>query len=140
MRIITLLARHGTAQYGDAVEAIEEWFSKYIPCAERELLVADNALPERLEESLGSGRTLIGASNAHWEFSAWDRAISHLGARIEQHDFVHLATSAFRRLDPHHLDRFDADLLGLIRGRAAALGHIDCYDAPVIISDRSLRC
>jgi hypothetical protein len=38
-----------------------------------------------------------------------------------------------------YLDRFDVDMLELIRGRAAAVGHIDRYDAPVTIDGRSLR-
>lgn len=49
------------------------------------------------------------------------------------YDFVHLATSAFRQLYVKYLDRFDSRMLGLIRGRAAAVGHVDYYNAPVTL-------
>jgi hypothetical protein len=139
MRIITLLARHGTATYGDAADAIDALFARQLPDVGHDQLVIDNALPESHNESLGAGRSLIGAPNTHWEFSAWDRGVSWLGARINQYDFIHLATSAFRMLYTGYLDRFDAGMLGLIRGRAAAVGHIDYYDEPVTTSDLSLR-
>ena len=139
MRIITLLARHGTAVYADAVEAIDELFARRMPDVARDMIVVDTALPADRHDRLGAGRTLIGASNAHWEFSAWDRAISCLAERLAQYDLVHLATSAFRMLSPRYLDRFDAAMLDSIRGRAAALGHIDYYDHPVSVGDLSLR-
>jgi hypothetical protein len=62
-----------------------------------------------------------------------------VGVDIARYDLIHLATSAFRMLYNRYLDRLDADLLESIRGRAAALGHIDYYDAPVIVGDLSLR-
>jgi hypothetical protein len=139
MRILTLLARHGTATYGDAVETIDALFSRQMPDVAHDLLVVDNALPEQHREALGPGRSLIGGSNAHWEFSAWDSGIAWLGARLDQYDYVNLATSAFRMLQPAYLDRFDAGILERVRGRAVAVGHIDYYDEPVTFADRSLR-
>jgi hypothetical protein len=133
MRIITLLARHGTATYGDAVAAIDAWFTRQMPDVAHDLLVVDNALPEHHRESLGPGRTLIGAPNTHWEFSAWERGLLHLGENMDRYDFIHLATSAFRTLYTGYLARFDTSMLGLIRGRAAAVGHIDYYNEPVTI-------
>src|SRR5438270_4535546 len=128
MRIISLLARHGTTAYDDAVEAVDGLFARQMPDVAHDLLVIDTALPTDHHDDLGAGRALIGASNAHWEFSAWDRGISCLDEGIAQYDFIHLATSAFRMLYRRYLDRFDADMLELIRGRAAAVGHIDYYD------------
>lgn len=139
MRIITLLARHGTSVYADAIEAMDGLFARQMPDVARDLLVIDTALPADHHDRLGVGHTLIGASNAHWEFSAWDRAVSWLDERITQYDFIHLATSAFRMLSPRYLDRFDAGMLDAIRGRAAALGHIDYYDHAVVVGDLSLR-
>src|SRR6266850_3609142 len=114
MRIITLLARHGTATYGDAVEAIGAWFARQLPDVAHDLLIVDNALPEDHHDALGPGRTLIGAPNTHREFSAWDRGLSWLGARMDDYDFIHLATSAFRMLYTRYLDRFDARMLSLV--------------------------
>jgi hypothetical protein len=139
MRIITLLARHGTAAYSDADEQIDALFARQMPEVAHDLLVIDNALPEDHHESLGAGRTLIGASNLHWEFSAWDRGVSWLSPRLDQYDFVHLATSAFRKLYTRYLDRFDARMLGAVRGRAAAIGHIDFYNDAATIRGRTLR-
>jgi hypothetical protein len=139
MRIITLLARHGTATYGDAVEAIDELFARQMPSVAHDLLVIDNDLPDDRHEHLGPGRTLVGAPNTSWEFSAWHRGASFLGEGLDRYDFVHLATSAFRTLYTRYLDRFDVGMLELVRGRAAAVGHIDYYDGPVVIGDRALR-
>ena len=125
MRIITLLARHGTATYADAAEAIDALFARQMPEIAHDLLIIDNALPEHHHESFAPGRALIGAPNTHWEFSAWERGASWLGARMDDYDFIHLATSAFRTLYIRYLDRFDAGMLGLLRGCRAAVGHID---------------
>jgi hypothetical protein len=139
MRIVTLLARHGTTTYGDAVATMDGLFTRQLPEVARDLLVVDTALAEQHHESLGAGRTLIGAPNTHWEFSAWDRGIAWLGERIDAYDFIHLATSAFRMLNPRHLDRLDPGMLDLVRGRAAAVGHIDYFDEPVTVGDRALQ-
>ena len=143
MRIVTLLARHGTATYGNAVAAIDELFMRQMPEVAHDLVIIDNALAEHHHESLGPGRFLLGAPNTHWEFSAWERGVSWLGERMDDYDFIHLATSAFRMLYTRYLDRFDAGMLELVRGRAAAVGHLDYYDEPVTIgfnsTDRSLR-
>jgi hypothetical protein len=139
MRILTLLARHGTATYADADAAIDDLFARQMPDVAHDLLVVDNALPEPHHETLGPGRDLIGGANTHWEFSAWDRGVAWLGERIEGYDFVNLATSAFRMLYTRYLDRFDDGMLELVRGRAAAVGHIDYYGASVTLGDRALR-
>jgi hypothetical protein len=139
MRIITLLARHGAATYGSAVGDIDGLFARQMPNVAHDLLIVDNSLPRHHHERLAPGRELIGAPNTHWEFSAWEHGMSYLGGRMEQYDFVHLATSAFRTLYTRYLDRFDVDMLGLIRGRGAAVGHIDYYNVPVTIGDRSVR-
>jgi hypothetical protein len=139
MRILTLLARHGTATYADAVAAIDDLFARQMPDVAHDLLVVDNALPGPHHETLGPGCDLIGGANTHWEFSAWDRGVAWLGERIEGYDFVNLATSAFRMLYTRYLDRFDAGMLDLVRGRAAAVGHIDYYGASVTLGDRALR-
>jgi len=139
VRIVTLLARHGTDKYGDAVAAMDALFARQMPDADRELLIVDTALPESHVEALGPGRALIGASNSHWEFSAWDRGLRHLGKRLDGFDFVHLATSAFGALYTRYLDRFDTGMLALLQGRAAAVGHLDYYNETVTICGRSLR-
>lgn len=139
MRIVTLLARHGAEKYGDAIATMDRLFARQMPDVTRELLIIDTALPENHVEDLGPERTLIGASNSHWEFSAWERGLRHVGERLDGFDFVHLATSAFGALYTRYLERLDISLLRLLQGRAAALGHIDYYDDAVTIHGRSLR-
>jgi len=133
LRVVTLLARHGTEKYRDALPAIRTLFAQQMPEVVHEVVVIDNALDQDHHEQLAHNVTLIGGDNTAWEFSAWDRGVAHLGRRLDLYDFVHLATSAFRQLYVRYLDRFDADMLGLIAGRAAAVGHIDHYNSPVTL-------
>jgi hypothetical protein len=139
MRIVTLLVRHGTAKYPNAIEECDALFVRQLPAVSRDLVVIDSALPTHHQQRLGPGRLLIGGSNAHWEFSAWDCGIAYLGHCISDYHLVHLATSAFRALPGRYLDRFDADMLGLILDRGAAVGHVDYYDEPVMLLGRSLQ-
>ena len=139
MRVVTLLARHGTDKYGDALPDIRALFAQQMPEFGHDVVVIDNALGGDHEERLGPGVTLVSGDNAAWEFSAWDRGIAHLGPRLDEYDWVHLATSAFRQLYTRYLDRFDADMLGLLAGRAAAVGHIDHFNEPVAFAGRSLQ-
>ena len=138
-RVVTLLARHGTAKYRDALPDIQALFARQMPEFEHEAVVIDNALDQDHAKLLGPGVTLIGGDNAAWEFSAWDRGVAHLGPCLDDFDWVHLATSAFRQLYTRYLDRFDADMLGLLAGRAAAVGHIDFFNEPVAFAGRSLQ-
>src|SRR2546422_2218187 len=98
MRVVTLLVRHGSSRYPSAIEDIDRFFAERLPGVERELVVIDNSLPEDYAVATDAGYTILGSSNAHWEFSAWDRGIEFLGTRIEKSDYVHLVTSAFRTL------------------------------------------
>jgi hypothetical protein len=127
MRIITLLARHGTQRYTDSVDSVEAVFAQQLPEVEHYVLVADNAMPEGHEQLVKPRRSLIGSSNEWWEFSAWDSAIRYLGPRLEEYDLVHLATSAYRALDARHVEHLKANMLEAVTRCRAALGHIDCY-------------
>lgn len=131
LRVLTVLARHGTAKYANALPNIQAMFARQMPDVEHDVLVADNSLPPGHCEALGRNVTLIGASNAAWEFSAWDSGVAHLGERLEDYDLVHLATSAFRQLYVRYLDLFSMPMLRAIQGRAVAVGHIDYYNNPV---------
>jgi hypothetical protein len=139
MRIITLLLRHGTAKYTSAIEESDALFARQLSTVPRDLVVIDSALATDYEQRLGPGRVLIGGSNAHWEFSAWDCGLAYLGDRISDYHLIHLATSAFQALPGRYLDRFDAEMLGLILHRAAAVGHIDYFNEPVTLLGRSLQ-
>lgn len=130
MRILTIFVRAGEAKYRNAEGELHELLDATFPGVSRDLVVVDNALPPSHLE-VAPGRTVIGGDNVAWEFSALDRAVAFVGAGLFRYDLVHVATSAFNTLYTGYLQRFTPDLLERIRGRAACLGHIDCYNEPV---------
>lgn len=148
MRIITLLVRHGTEKHSTAIEDIAALFSRQMPAVQWDLLVIDNALPEDYRQDMGPNRTLIGGSNAHWEFSAWDSGIKFLGERLDTYDLVNLATASFGDLNPFYLDRINEETLQLAFttdsfanfGRHIVeryvIGHIDYYNDLINIFGR----
>jgi hypothetical protein len=133
MRIVTLLARHGTQKYPHAVDNVGAMFAHRPGELDHETIVIDNDLPVGYEASLGEGTTLLGSSNESWEFSAWDRGIRHLADHIDDYDLVHLTTSAFQALDQSHLDDLDPRVLDLVVDRPAVVGPIDYYPAPIVV-------
>lgn len=136
MQIVTIITRHGNTKYSTALEDIDRFYARCLPDVQRETVVVDNALPSAYREQLSETCILIGGSNAAWEFSAWDSGIAFLGKRIMRFDFVHMVTAAFRQLYTAYLDRFNSEMLGAMRGRAAAVGHIDRYSTPVQLLGR----
>ena len=137
-RLLCLLARHGPADYAEAPAALLALIRRRLPDVRCELLIADNALPTG-HESREPGWRVIGASNAAWEFSAWDAAIAQLGDAIEEHDAVALVTSAFQALDPAHLGALGPAALSLASGGGAAIGHLDHFNEPVWVEGHALQ-
>jgi hypothetical protein len=129
---LTILARYGTEDYPHAEEQIDALFARQLPHVARTVIVVDNALPKGVVET-SPGRTLLGGVNEVFEFSAFDRALEHLGREIWSYDLVHFATSAFNTLYVAYLDRFNAGVLASLVGRPVCLGHIDCFNEPVAI-------
>jgi hypothetical protein len=130
MRVLTILARFGTEQYPHAEQEIEQIFTRQMPDVDRTVVIVDNALPREVVRERDGG-VLLGGDNAAREFSAFDRAVEFVGSDIWSYDLVHFATSAFNRLYVAYLERFDARLLEALAGRAACVGHIDCYNDPI---------
>jgi hypothetical protein len=130
MKIMTILARHGRTKYGAALETLRSYQQRCLARSSCELLVVDNALPaggmadeEGCEVISGSGRAR--------EFSAWDEGLAHVGQRLWSFDFVQLVTAAFDTLYTRYIDRLDDATLGLVAGRAVAVGHVDRYNQAV---------
>jgi hypothetical protein len=136
MRILTLLVRHGVAKFENAIEDLEALFAHQMPSVDWDLLVIDNALPVGREETLAANRRLIGGSHAQREFSSFDAGVAYVGRRLADFDFIHLATAAFRTLYTAYLDLFSPEMLRLVSRRAAAVGHIDYYNEPVMLLGR----
>lgn len=132
MQILTLLARHGTAKYADAVPSVQQLFARGFAGVGHRLIIADNAQPpgHRGEEA---GVEVFGASNEGWEFTAWDDAIAAVGGALDGYDWVNLATSAYRQLYNRYLDLFTTALVGGVRHRSAVLGHIDYTAEPYLL-------
>jgi len=130
VRVLTILVRFGTAGYPLAEAQIDEIFRRQMPDVERSVLVVDNALPRAFTEP-GDRRVVIGGDNSGREFTAFDRALEHLGDEIGQYDLVHFATEAFNSLYVAYLERFDTALLKAMVNRPVCVGHIDCYNDPI---------
>ena len=130
LRVLTILVRHGSAQYAGAEDDISDLFSRQMPNVSRRVIVVDNALPPDVVSERGL-TAVIGGDNSSREFSAFDRALAFIGADIWSYDFVHCATSAFNTLYVAYLERFSPILLQATAGRAVCIGHIDCYDEAI---------
>jgi len=133
MRVLTLFLRFGVERYTDALFELERLFAGKLSGLDRETLIIDNALAEDYEERVDSSTLIIGGDNSQREFSGWDRGLRYVGERIWSFDYVNLVTSAFRELYNSYLQRFDTCHLEALLAKPAALGHIDCYNAPVAI-------
>lgn len=131
-RILSILARAGLTQYATAEEDLAQLFARQLPDASRDVIVVDNLLPADVRE-ISPHRVLIGGDNACWEFSAFDAAVRHAGARLFEYDWVHLATSAFGQLYTSYLDRFTPAVLAAAAGRAACVCHLDCYNREIVV-------
>jgi hypothetical protein len=129
MRVLTILTRFGT-DYPHAKEEIGEIFTRQMPAVDRKVVIVDNALPRDVVDE-GDGAVLLGGDNSAREFSAFDRALDFVGSDIWSYDLVHFATGAFNSLYVAYLERFDTRLLEALTGRAACVGHVDCYNEPI---------
>jgi hypothetical protein len=136
MRILTLLVRHGTDKFPNALEDCAALFSRQLPRVHWDLVVIDNKLQAGYENRLGTNRMLIGGSNLHREFSAWQDGLNYVGVSLGNYDFINLATEAFRTLYMAYLDRFDEPMLRAVLRRAAAVAHVDYYNSPVMLFGR----
>lgn len=139
LRIAVLMARHGTDSFAGAFEALRAFYDRRLPEVEREFLVIDNALPPHHYAPVEGG-ALIGAAESAREFSSWQAGLDHLGDRLADVDFVHLATAAFQEHYTAYIERFDEHMLDAVRSRAAGVGHIDRYDEPIRLFGRISQC
>jgi len=135
LRVVALMARHGVEAYAGAFDELRAFYDRRLPGLAREFLIIDNALPPPYREPIEGGM-LMGAAGGAREFTSWQAGLDALGDRLVEFDFVHLATAAFRELYTPYIERFDERMLGAVKGRAAAVGHIDRYDTPVRLFGR----
>lgn len=132
MRVLTILARHGTDRYPDAENQVDAVFRRRLPEAARRVVIVDNALPATTVHEQGD-RMVIGGDNRAREFSAFDKGLAFVGDELSSFDLVHFATSAFHTLYVGYLERFSGPLLREAAACAICLGHIDCFNEPVEI-------
>lgn len=137
MRVLSILARHGTEKYADALPDLRAFHRSRLPSARCDVLVVDNAGGAFAPAGPGEPEILPGSGRQR-EFSAWDEGLVHVGLRIWDYDWVHLVTSAFRTLYTRYIDRCHEQTLDLVAGRGVAVGHVDYYDEPVeLLGNRS---
>jgi hypothetical protein len=130
MRLLTILARYGVAQYSDAERRLQTILAQRLPGVDRDLIIVDNALgadPPRDADT----PAVIAGDNRHREFTAFDRAVRFVGAGLAAYDAIHFVTSAFDTLYTAYMDRLSEPALEAAMDRQACLGHIDCYNEPV---------
>jgi hypothetical protein len=139
LRVLTLLARYGTAKYPAAEERLEDLLHCMLPGAERRTVIIDNALPDGTEARGSGRRTLIAGDNTSWEFSAWDRGIEFAGDDLDRFDFIHFATDAFEQFNAEFPSRFDTRMLEALRFGPCAAGHIDFYNEPAELFGRTVQ-
>ena len=134
MKILTLFARHGTEKYCGIDASIRGHLACTLPEARRDFVVIDTALGADYLPRKEEGVLVLGSSNDHWEFGAWNSALKFFGSRIFAYDYLHFVTSAFYfgYIDFHHFTSMK--MLEAYRGRAVALGHIEVYNSPVTYS------
>jgi hypothetical protein len=132
-RVLTIMARFGTDHYAGADSRIRAILAATCPQTDCHMLIVDNALDKGFESELSPFTRLIGGEGCAREFSAWDRAIAHLGRGITTYDVVHFATAAFEQLYVRYINSFDDRVIRLIADRAIAVGHIDYYPHPIAI-------
>ena len=138
MRILSLLARHGTSQYAAAPQKIKNLFYNLLPKVDHELIIIDNALEPGMMEKTPDG-IVLGASNEYGEFTAWQKGIDHYWDALDSYDLINLATSAFDNLYTAYLDRFNESMLSHICSRPRAVGHIDAYERRIAIGSYESR-
>ncbi len=98
------------------------------------MLVVDNALPDDFRQ-IHADHTVIGGDNTAVEFSGFDRGVRFIGRDVYSYDMIHFATSAFNTLYVGYLELLDAAMLQTIAGLPICLGHIDCYNEAVELSN-----
>ncbi len=134
LRVLTILLRFGVDDYADARQQLDRLFEERLPEVERQVLVVDNALPDDFRK-IHADHTVIGGDNTAVEFSGFDRGVRFIGLDIYSYDLIHFATSAFNTLYVRYLELLDAAMLRAIAGLPVCLGHIDCYNEAVELSD-----
>lgn len=134
MKIMTLFSRFGTEKYKDADLRLRTYLSRRLRGVQRDFILTDTSLPENYEQ-VEKNFTVLGASNTHWEFSGWTRALRYLGNRVLSYDYVQIVTSAFEHnyIDFHSF--LSKKMLQLLTGRAVALGHLEAYNTPVMFQN-----
>lgn len=131
MKILTLFARHGADKYRDVDLKVRRYLEEKLSPFECRLTIIDAALPEGSIESRADDVTVIGSSNADWEFGAWKTGLEFHAQDLFHYDYVHFVTSALYNgyIDFHGF--LSIEMLRLYHGRAVALGHIEVYNDPV---------
>src|SRR4029078_1834158 len=81
LRVLSVLVRPGVEKYPTAEADLTAFYPRQLPEVDRDVIVVDNALAPGVVERRAR-RTLIGGDNTAHEFSAFDRAVAHVGGEI----------------------------------------------------------
>jgi hypothetical protein len=65
--------------------------------------------------------------------------LNYVSTNLDNYDLINLVTEAFRTLYTVYLQRFDEEMLQPVLWRAAAVGHVDYYNSPVVLFGRRFQ-
>jgi hypothetical protein len=139
MHIVTLLAGHDMTKLANALRNIQKFFVHRLPEVKHETIVVGSSLDKRSDNLLTPHTGLVSRGSRKCRFAAWDCGLQSLGPRLNDYDFIHLATEDFSKIYVDLLNKFDADMLGLVRGRAVAVGHFESPEEPVNVFGRVIQ-
>lgn len=125
MRVISLFARSGTESYSHSLARYQRFFRSRFPGALHEIIVIDNTLPPEMERKLPDNVILTGSAGMFWEFSSWSEGLERYRGKIETHDLVAFATSAFENEPNDYLNQFNMEAMDFAAQRGCALGYIN---------------
>lgn len=128
MKIVTLMVRHGTKKYPNALADLRAVCANFGPEVQNDIVVVDNALERGIRQQ-EDGHLILGGDNSRFEFSGWDAGLEQVD--LHAYDGVLFVTEAFRFSHQDYLARFNRDTLELAVRHGAAIGHLDSTPEPV---------
>lgn len=124
-----VFVRYDRGKYARAWEGFQAHL-RTLASKSTEVVIVDNAKPDRPTGRLDEGVHVIGGSNRGWEFSAFDEGIEWLRSQNRLRDVTLLATDAFAAYGGDFVALVDEAALRFCRRYSAAVGWIDSFEEP----------
>lgn len=137
LRVLALLARHGTKKYPHALAELQAFYARvlYPGRDSYRIVVLENDNSVAQGESDTAHVAFLRGDNGAFEFSAWEvglRACTEDGS-LAGADLVHFVTDAFGVPYSGYLQHISRAQLALCARETFALGHLDAYPRPITL-------